>query len=203
MWKRTSLGSRAVTGDQRRTRALQHLRELFTAPPRWLSRTVRATTAIELAIGAAALLLIFFLVLFQALQRYLPIDGVPWTGELARFCLVWLTFVVAGVLVSSDSHISIEMVDAVKNERVRRLARVISCLVVAVVGFGLSAEAWSLTMDQGIVKSPAMRMPMSWFYAISLIGFVSTTVRATIAAVQFAVVGVPKPSYGDVEAPVA
>ena len=74
---------------------------------------MRALTAIEIAIGAAALLLIFFLVLLQALQRYLPIDGWPWTGELARFCLVWLTFVVAGVLVSSDSHIAIESIDAV------------------------------------------------------------------------------------------
>ena len=79
----------------------------------------------------------------------------------------------------------------------------ISCLVVAAVGFGLTAEAWSLTMDQGILKSPAMRMPMSWLYAISLIGFVSTTVRATIAAVRFAVVGVPEPRYDDAEVPVA
>ena len=61
------------------------------------------------------MLLIFFLVLIQALQRYLPIDGWSWTGELARFSLVWLTFVVAGVLVSSDSHISIEMIDAVRS----------------------------------------------------------------------------------------
>ena len=74
-----------MTGDRRRTRALGRLRALFTAPPQWLSRTVRAVTAVELAIGGAAMLLIFFLVLFQALQRYLPIDGVPWTGELARF----------------------------------------------------------------------------------------------------------------------
>ena len=74
---------------------------------------MRVVTAIELAIGAAAMLLIFFLVLVQALQRYLPVDGWSWTGELARFSLVWLTFVVAGVLVTRDSHISIEMIDAV------------------------------------------------------------------------------------------
>lgn len=200
---RASLRSAAVTADAHGTSAFERLRGVFTTPPTWLSRTVRTVTAIELAIGVAALLLIFFMVLLQALQRYLPFDGFPWTGELARFCLVWLTFVVAGVLVSSDSHISIEMVDSVKSELVRRIARVVSCLVVAAIGFGLTAEAWSLTMNQGVLKSPAMQMPMSWFYAISLVGFVSTTVRATIAAVQFAVVGVPEPTYDDVEAPVA
>ncbi|MGH1565424.1 TRAP transporter small permease [Mumia sp. DW29H23] len=176
----------------------------FDAPPRWLSRTVRTLTAIELAIGIAALLLIFFLVLVQALQRYLPFEGWPWTGELARFCLVWLTFVVAGVLVTSDSHIAIEMVDAIDNELVRRFVRVFSCLVVATIGVVLTVASWSLVQEQAILKSPAMRMPMSWFYAISMIGFVSTAVRATIAAVQYAVVGVPQEDeWSDVEAPVA
>ncbi len=179
------------------------MKSFFDAPPRWASRTVRVLTAIELAIGIAALLLIFFLVLAQAAQRYLPFDGWPWTGELARFCLVWLTFVVAGVLVTSDSHIAIEMVDAIDNEVVRRIVRVISCVVVAAIGAALTAEAWSLTMDQGIIKSPAMRMPMSWLYAISLVGFVSTTLRAAFAAVQYAVVGVPQDRTRDMEAPVA
>ena len=160
-------------------------------------------TAIEIAIGAAALLLIFFLVLVQALQRYLPFDGWAWTGELARFCLVWLTFVVAGVLVSSDSHIAIESIDAVPRPAFQRVVRVLSCLIVAAVGFGLTAEAWELTQQQGIIKSPAMQMPMSWLYAISMIGFVSCTLRALVAALQYAVVGVPEPRPEDAEAPVA
>ncbi len=171
----------------------------FTDPPAWVSRSVRVVTAIELAIGAATLLLIFFLVLVQAAQRYLPFDGWSWTGELARFSLVWLTFVVAGVLVTSDSHIAIEMIDAVRSPLVRRIVRVISCLVVAAVGVGLSAEAWELTMSQAVLKSPAMRMPMSWLYGISLIGFVSTTIRAVVAAVVFAVVGAPEPREFDEE----
>ena len=122
-------------------------------------------TAIELTIGVAALLLIFGLVLLQAAQRYLPIDGWPWTGELARFCLVWLTFVVAGVLVTTDSHIAIEMIDMAPSARLRRVVRVLSCLVVAAIGVGLCAEAWELMQTQGMLKSPAMQMPMSWLYA--------------------------------------
>ena len=183
--------------DDRHAHPGDVLKSLLTDPPRWLSRSTRALTAIELGIGVLALLLIFFLVLVQALQRYLPFDGWSWTGELARFSLVWLTFVVAGVLVSSDSHIAIEMVDAVRNPLVRRVVRVLSCLVVAAVGVGLTAEALSLTMDQGILKSPAMRMPMSWLYGLSMIGFVSTTVRASVAAVKYAVLGVPEPTYDE------
>jgi len=176
---------------------LGRLRSLFTSPPTWLARVGKTITGIELAIGVVALLIIFFLVLTQAAQRYLPVDGWPWTGELARFSLVWLTFVVAGVLVSSDSHISIELIDVVRSPLVRRLVRVISCLVVAAIGVALTAEAWELIDSQSVLKSPAMRMPMSWLYAISMIGFVSTVVRATVAAVRYAVLGAPEPDHGD------
>lgn len=180
------------------------LAQFLAVPPRPVRWLVRLVTGIELGLGVAALLLIFGLVLLQAAQRYLPIDGWPWTGELARFCLVWLTFLVAGVLVSSDSHISIEMIDSVRSEPVRRVVRVISCLVVAAIGLGLCAEAWELAHSQGILKSPAMRMPMSWLYAVSLIGFVSVVVRALVAAVTYAVLGAPEPSYGeDLELPTA
>ena len=165
--------------------------------PAWLTRVARVLTAVELTIGVAALVLIFGLVLVQAAQRYLPIDGWPWSGELARFCLVWLTFVLAGVLVTNDSHISIEMIDLVPGELVRRVVRVVSCLVVALIGVVLCAEAWELVQTQDMLKSPAMRMPMSWLYGISMIGFVSVVVRSLIAAVDYAVHGVPEPSYDD------
>jgi TRAP-type transport system small permease protein len=173
------------------------LAAFLSQPPRPIARIVRVITGVELALGVANLLLIFGLVLLQAAQRYLPIDGWPWTGELARFALVWLTFIVAGVLVTTDSHISIEMIDAVPSEMVRRLVRVTSCLIVAAIGVALCAEAWELTHTQGILKSPALRMPMSWLYAVSLIGFVSIVVRALVAAVRYAVLGVPEPSYAD------
>lgn len=156
-------------------------------------------TAIELGIGALALVIIFVLLLVQTLQRYLPFDGWPWTGELARFCLVWLTFVVAGVLVTKDSHISIEMIDGIGSPIVRRIVRVVSCLIVAAIGIGLSAEAWALMDDQSILKSPAMGMPMSWLYGISLIGFVTVTIRAVVAAVDYGLNGVPAPQYDELE----
>lgn len=168
-------------------------RSFLTDPPRWVARGIRTVTAVELALGIVALLLIFGLVLIQAGQRYLPVDGWQWTGELARFSLVWLTFVVAGVLVTRDSHIAIEMIDGLGHPAVRRVVRVVSCLIVAAIGVALVAEAWELVSTQDVIKSPAMRMPMSWLFAISMIGFVSVVVRAVVAAVRFAVLGAPEP----------
>jgi TRAP-type transport system small permease protein len=166
-----------------------------TAPddPRthWWSRPVRVITTIEIGLAATATVVMFLCVLLQAAQRYLPFDGFTWTGELARFCLVWLTFVMAGVLVTMDGHISLEVIDLVKNPLVVRVVRVFACLVVALVGAGFAVEAWDLMMSTGRLRSPSLRLPMPWFYALPLLGFVSTTIRASVAAVQFAVRGVP------------
>lgn len=168
--------------------------------PGWPARAVRVVTGVELAVAATALVMIFVLVLIQAAQRYLPVDGLLWTGELAQFSLVWLTFTAVGVLVTTDSHIALKLVDSVGNPVVVRCVRVFACLVVAATGLGMAAESLALIDSEGLVKSPALQMPMSWLYVPLLMGFVSTTVRALVAAGVVAVRGVPPAAPADGEA---
>lgn len=174
-----------------------------SAPPvRWWTPWLRWITRVELAIGGVALLVMFVLVLVQAGQRYLPVDGWSWTGELSRFCLVWLTFTVAGVLVTTDSHIALQLVDSVRRPVVVRAVRVFASATVAVIGVGFAIEAWELmTGPGGDVRSPSLRMPLTLLYLFPFLGFVSTAVRGAVAAVVFAVRGVPAvPEQGEVRA---
>ncbi len=154
--------------------------------PRRRARWVTLVTRVELAIGAVALLLVFLLVLVQAAQRYLPVSGWPWTGELARFCLVWLTISVAGVLVTTDSHIALQLVDGIKNPVFVRVVRVVAALTVAAVGAAFALEAWDLMASQGRLRSPSLRMPLTWLYLFPFLGFLSTAVRGIVAAIGFA-----------------
>lgn len=158
---------------------------------RW-ARIGRVVTGIELSLAAIVTVLMFVLVLIQAAQRYLPFDGWTWTGELARFCLVWLAFVITGVLVSRDGHIALEMVDMIRNEMVVRVIRVFACVTVALIGAGFAAEAWDLMQSQGRLRSPSLEMPMSWLYALPFLGFVSTAVRGLIEAYRIGRHGVPE-----------
>lgn len=161
-----------------------------------LRRIVRVITGIELTIGALAVLMVFVLVFYQALQRYLPFESLAWTGELARFGLLWATFAAMGVLVTTHGHIALELVDSIRNPMTVRIIQVISLLVVAAAAIGLSMEAWALVQTQGIVKSPVLRVPMSWVYIPVLIGTISTTIRALFAAGDIALHG---PIVVDVE----
>jgi len=149
--------------------------------PAW-RRLVRALTAIEITIGAICLLLIASLVFFQALQRYLPMAQVSWTGEVSQFCMVWLTFSVAGVLITSGGHITLEIVDSFKSRALVRVVQVIALVIVAAIGVTLVVEAVHLIQTQGIIKSPVLRMPMSWAYIPLLIGLISLVLRALILA---------------------
>jgi TRAP-type C4-dicarboxylate transport system permease small subunit len=71
---------------------------------------------------------------------------------------------------------------------------VAALLVVAVIGAGFAAEAFDLMRTQSRLKSPALEMPMSWLYALPLLGFVSTAVRGLIEAWRIARHGVPEKS---------
>ncbi|RZU62618.1 TRAP transporter small permease [Zhihengliuella halotolerans] len=145
-------------------------------------RLVRAATAVELGLAAAAAATIFVLVLLQAFQRYLPVDGWSWTGELARFSLVWLTFVAAGVLVTRDGHIALQVVDTIRRPLLVRTVHVIANVVLMVIALLFARECLALISGSGVIKSPAMRMPMSWHYILPFIGFVSTAIRAGAVA---------------------
>lgn len=163
---------------------------LRSAPPRTRLRSAtRVIGIIELTFGSLALLVILVLVFLQALQRYLPFEHLAWTGELARFSLVWLTFSALGVLVTSRGHISLEILDSLKNQTALKIVHVVSAILLAAVGAGLSVAAWNLVVSQGIITSPVLRLPMSLFYVPVLIGLASLTIRAIVLAIDVAISG--------------
>jgi TRAP-type C4-dicarboxylate transport system permease small subunit len=171
-----------------------------SAPAGW-QRFARIITRIEIGIGAVALIAILTMVFLQALQRYLPGDGIAWTGELARFSLIWVTFAAAGVLVTTNGHIALELIDSAPNRDVVRWVQVFALLVVAATGAGLAVEAFALIDSQGIIKSPVLRVPMSIVYIPVLIGVLSTTIRALVTAFLVAKNGPMLPDYDADELP--
>ena len=162
---------------------------------RALHRAITVIGTAELAIGAISLVIIFVLMLTQAGQRFLPFDGLPWTGELSRFALIWMTFSAMGLLVTSNGHIALEVVDTVKNPAVVRVAHVTALLIIAATAVGLVVASASLVQTQGFLTSQVVRVPMSLVYLHVLVGSVSTVIRALISAVDVARNG-PIPSTG-------
>ncbi|GAA0546347.1 TRAP transporter small permease [Actinomadura livida] len=152
------------------------------APPgRRPGRLLRALSTAEAVTGSVLLAVIGLLTLLQAVQRYLPSGGWVWTGELARFAFVWLTFAMSGYLAARDGHIALKLVDIVAGPRLLRLVGIVANVTVAIVCLNLLYEAWVLVMEDDGQTSPALGMPMRFFYLIPLAGLLLTIVRSVVA----------------------
>lgn len=148
--------------------------------PRWLEWFGR----LEIFIGSLALVVLAVMVLIQAVQRYTPWTGMPFTGELARFCLVWLTFAVMGVLLTREEHITLRLIDMMPSRLVLSVVHIFALLVIGAVGVGGFVEGLNLMETMARIKSPAMQMPMSWLYMIPMLGFASLALRSLVGIYQ-------------------
>lgn len=145
------------------------------APVRWLERA-------ELTTGALFLVLIFALMLIQATQRHLPVEGWIWTGELARLSLVWLAFSLAGYLVGRDEHITLKLVDMVVGPGLLRAVWVFANLTVAAIGIALTVEAVALVFGDSPLSTPVLQIPVGWTYIVPLAGLVLAVLRSVANA---------------------
>ena len=148
-----------------------------TAPWRQI---VHGIGVVEQVVAGLMLALILALVVLLVVQRYLPGGNFPWTGEIARYSMVWSTFIVAGYLAAHDRHIAIRVVDYVLGERslaaVKLLVNVfmlVTCLILAYAVY-LLVEA-----DVGQV-TPAAELPLRFVNAVPIIGFVLTALRSVL-----------------------
>lgn len=137
---------------------------------------------VEQLIGAILLVIILVLVLAQVAQRYLP-GGYPWTGEVARYSMVWATFVLAGYLMAHDRHIAIHVVDYVLHGRALSAVKLMVNVVVLVTCMVLLYGTYVLIdTDIGQVTAAA-QMPLRWVNAVPMIGFFLTAIRALLGIV--------------------
>jgi TRAP-type transport system small permease protein len=141
---------------------------------------LRGLGVVEQAIGILLLLVILVLVLIQVGQRYLPGGGWPWTGEIARFALVWVTFLLAGHLMAQERHITIHVVDQVLRGRALRVVKTAAHIFVLVTSIALAYATYDLlAADRGQV-TPAASIPLLVIYTIPLVGFALVALRVAL-----------------------
>ncbi|MFD1860692.1 TRAP transporter small permease subunit [Aeromicrobium camelliae] len=144
---------------------------------------LRYIAVVEEVIGGVLVLVIFGFVLLQAVQRYTP--GPTWVGagEMARFALPVLTFLLVGLLYGRSGHIVVRVIERYVRGRAARVLAVITHLVVAFTALLLLNEAWLLFQSSGNQSTPALGLPMTWIYLLPLIGVALLLVRAVLAVV--------------------
>jgi TRAP-type C4-dicarboxylate transport system permease small subunit len=138
---------------------------------------------VEQVIGALLLLLILVLVVALVAQRYVPGANFPWTGEVARLCMVWGTFVMAGYLMAHDRHIAIHVVDYVLGARALATIKLLVNVIVLATCLALTYATYQLIVEDIGQVTPAAEIPLRFVNAVPIIGFVLTALRAALGLV--------------------
>jgi TRAP-type transport system small permease protein len=106
----------------------------------------------------------------QVVARYVLGSPFSWSEELARFALVWLAMVAACFVMAEGSHLAVDVVSARLSPRGKLVLEcfgngvvIATCLVVLIGG---SRFVWYV----GRVGSPALGIPMSWWYGAASFG---------------------------------
>lgn len=109
-------------------------------------------------------------VFLQFFSRYVLNDSVAWTEEIARYLLIWVTFVGGAVAMRRRSHIAVEvLLHFLSPPAVRVLGFLIDVLVVGFVAL-LSWYAILITERMQIQTMTVIEWPMSIVYGGVAVG---------------------------------
>ncbi len=112
--------------------------------------------------GMAALIGVITL---QIVSRVL-FSAVGWTEEVARFLLVWITFLASTLAFQRGRHIAVTFaVDALPRQ-VRKIAHIIAILSVIAFMVALVVIGYRYMQVQSFQKSASLRISMSYIYAV-------------------------------------
>lgn len=153
-------------------------------PKREPMRSVfKAISAVEQVVGALLLFALLGLTVALVIQRYAR-GGWPGTGELARYMMVWGTFVMAGYLVANPPHhITISVVDYLFKGRALGAFKLLADLVILSSSLVVLYGAYQL-LDTDIGQTtPAAGLPLFWVNMVPLIGFALVALRAVLGIV--------------------
>lgn len=143
--------------------------------------------------GMAALILVITL---QIVSRVF-FTAFSWTEEVARFLLIWITFLASTLAFQRGHHIAVTFaVDALPT-RLRQLARILAVLAVIAFLVTLVVIGHRYMQVQSFQKSASLRIPMSYVYAVMPISAAIMAWYALVDLLELLFEGKPTQPMGE------
>lgn len=122
---------------------------------------------------AALLLVMTVLIFWQVFARFVVGSPLFFSDEIARFAMLWLTFIGAGYAYRKGVLISVDIVLEYAGPRLSRLLRVLIVACSALFAFILVKYGFDLVGRVATQTAPSTRVSMMWPYlAVPLGGIV-------------------------------
>lgn len=139
----------------------------------------------ERIIAGLLLLGVFCLIVFQVFTRYVLNSPLPWTEEIARLGVVWLTFVSAGFVAARNSHIAVDILAVYLPRKLAAASQIIAMLLVVAASVYMVVAAISLMVLTGQLTLTASSLPMPLLYGAVLVGYLMILAHTVLNIVTY------------------
>jgi len=136
-------------------------------------------------VGVFAISMMVIVILVQVYCRYVLGSALPWPDEAARFCMLWMTGLMAPTALRNGGFVAIDTIEALLPNFITRLLQIallcVSLLVLViavqigykeVTGLGGRFATASLYVPLSVALDEWYRVPRSWMMTSLLVGIV-------------------------------
>lgn len=109
--------------------------------------------------------LMTLVVLLQVIYRYLLMQPLHWSEELARYLFVWISILGAALSLRRRGHFGTDFLFKMLPARWRRRVAFLIFMLMGVVVMVLLTQGIVLVQKTADQESPAMEISMGWAYA--------------------------------------
>lgn len=125
----------------------------------------RAFAAVLRPIVFAGMAALAAVITLQIVSRVL-FTAVSWTEEIARFLLVWLTFLGATLALAERRHIAVTLLTDRLPPALRRVAAIVGLVAMTVFLIALTWIGWNYMSTQSFQRSASLQVPMMYVYSV-------------------------------------
>ncbi|MFW5654458.1 MAG: TRAP transporter small permease [Roseicyclus sp.] len=125
------------------------------------------------------------IILTNVSLRYLTDESIPWADEVARYLMIWMTFLGAGLVLRQGGHVAITNLQEALPDRAQMVLR--SAIVVLLMGF-FAYMVWvgqDYMTRMGRQLTPATRISFWYVYLAIPVGFSLLMVHLVLIAPRF------------------
>ena len=129
-----------------------------------LSRVSHWLNRLSEIVCCGVLLAMTVTVVLQVVCRYLLGAALTWSEEFARYGLVWITFLGAGIALKRRAHMGVLAIVEMFSPGIRKGVQVFTVFAVMVFLFIATLKGTELAVFNMKQFSPAMGLPMGYVY---------------------------------------
>jgi TRAP-type C4-dicarboxylate transport system permease small subunit len=139
---------------------------LLRALTRFDHLLARAEAVVLITLVAVMTLIVFL----QVVYRYVLIQPLHWSEELARYLFIWLSILGATLGLQKRGHFGLDFFYRMLSDQKRRFLQFLIHLLVGSVILVILIQGVKLVQATVLQKSPAMGISMGWAYACLPVG---------------------------------